>query len=113
MEGSGQAEGPPQFDHGRRRTDLGSRYTDGEGMTTVMSVPDRLAKLAELYRSRNTEYGAAYKHFGNVLIGLFPDGLTLKTAEDFNRFTIFTHAMGKMVRYSRAFLKGGHPDSLD
>lgn len=82
-------------------------------MMSVTSVPNRLKLLGELYEDRNKTYGAAYKQFGDVLLGLFPEGLQLKTEEDFCRFAIFVHSMGKMVRYARAFNRGGHPDSLN
>lgn len=80
---------------------------------TVASVPDRLKRLGALFEDRNKTYGAAYKYFGKTLAGMFPNGLTLKTEEDFNRFAIFVLAAGKFCRYARAFDKGGHPDSLN
>lgn len=77
------------------------------------SVPDRLKLLGELFLKRNKTYGAAYKFFGKTLLGMFPDGLSLKTEEDFNRFALFVLLTGKLTRYARVFSEGGHPDSLD
>jgi hypothetical protein len=78
-----------------------------------MSVPDRLAKLAEIYRSRNAVYGDTYKRFGKVMMALFPEPLTLSTEEDWNRMALFFHKADKIARYASSFTKGGHVDSLD
>jgi hypothetical protein len=79
----------------------------------VMPVPDRLVKLADLYRERNKSYGSAYKFFGKTLLGMFPNGLKLETEDDFNRFALFVLLTGKLTRYARVFASGGHADSLD
>ena len=76
-------------------------------------VSDALANLGEIYRERNETYGDSYHKFGEVLEVLFPNGLTLNNASDFNRFICFFSAMGKLVRYSNSFDTGGHIDSLD
>jgi hypothetical protein len=77
------------------------------------SVPDRLQALGDLYRERNKLYGNNYKEFGAIMAGMFPEGLTLTTVEDFNRFTIFVQAFAKFTRYAKAIKTGGHADSLD
>lgn len=77
------------------------------------SVPDHLAQLGELYRERNATYTNNYKWFGRVMLALFPGGLLLETAEDFNRFGVFVQIVGKISRYAPRFAKGGHADSLD
>lgn len=77
------------------------------------TVPERLAALGKIHQERGKVYGDDYKHFGKVLAGLFPEGLTLKTADDFTRFGLFVQMATKMNRYSRQFHNGGHVDSLD
>ena len=77
------------------------------------SVPQALSDLGSLYEERNALYKDNYLHFGATMVGLFPSGITLKTAEDFNRFCIFVQMMHKQSRYARSILSGGHPDSLD
>jgi hypothetical protein len=72
-----------------------------------------LANAAKIYKSRNEEYGDAYKKFGNLVIALFPDGVVLKTKEDFDRWGVLTILLSKIQRYCANFNKGGHPDSLD
>lgn len=79
----------------------------------MTTVPDRLAKLGGLFNSRNLTYGDAYKRFGPIMANMFPDGVTLKTEEDFNRFGILIHLIGKMTRYAASFDGEGHSDSLD
>jgi hypothetical protein len=76
-------------------------------------VADALRKLGDLYAQRNAIYGDSYHKFGELLETLFPDGLTLHGASDFNRFICYTQALGKLTRYAPNFHKGGHADSLD
>jgi hypothetical protein len=77
------------------------------------SVPEALSELGELYWQRNALYGDNYKFFGKVLLGLFPNGLHLRTEEDFNRFGVFVQIVSKVSRYAQTFSDGGHGDSLD
>lgn len=77
------------------------------------TVPEMLAALGDLYRKRNKLYKNNYKHFGTVMFGMFPNGVTLRTAEEFNRFAIFVQLVAKLTRYGQSFADGGHVDSLD
>jgi hypothetical protein len=79
----------------------------------VASVPDRLVVLGRLYKQRNALYGDNYKHFGHVMVGMFPQGVTLETEEEFNRFTLLINIVHKATRYARGLKAGGHIDSLD
>lgn len=79
----------------------------------MKSVPRALADLGKLYRQRNKLYGSNYKHFGMVLHGMFPNGLTVKGPEEFNRLALFLQLVHKLTRYARAMPKKGHVDSLD
>ncbi len=76
-------------------------------------VGDRLRKAAGIFDERSQLYGDNYKFFGQVMIGLFPRGLTLKTPDDFARFALYTLAVVKDTRYAQQFHEGGHADSLD
>jgi hypothetical protein len=75
------------------------------------TVPDMLEELADLYRERNKMYGDNYKTHGDVMMALFPDGLKLKTASDFNRYSCFKEIMTRAGRYAFNFHNGGHEDS--
>lgn len=76
-----------------------------------MRVPAILTESAQTYYERNSMYGDNYKLFGEMMMKMFPDGLVLKTPDDFNRFNMFTQCVGKMTRYAQMFDKGGHQDS--
>lgn len=79
-----------------------------------VKVPDRLAALGDIYRERNAVYGDSFRTFGVVMIGLFPQGLELRSVDDWNRLSLVTHMVDKLVRYSFNFTtSGGHIDSLD
>lgn len=82
-------------------------------MTDVKKVPEALSDLGKLYEERNELYKDNYKHFGKVMMGLFPNGLKLESPEEFCRFGLFVHVMTKATRYSNQFKEGGHIDSLD
>jgi len=79
-------------------------------MTTVSK---RLQELAKIHADRQKVYGDNYNHIGTVMMGMFPNGLELKSAEDFNRLHLFYHLVGKLSRYARQMPGGGHDDSLD
>lgn len=78
-----------------------------------MKVPERLSALGALYEERNKLYKDNYKHFGKVLKGMFPNGLTLNTEEEFNRFAIFIQLVHKNTRLAQGIASGVHQDSCD
>lgn len=75
-------------------------------------VPAKLRECAALYEERNKVYGDNYLKFGVVMAEIFPNGITLNTAEDFNRFGIFVQKVSKLTRYASQYENGGHDDSL-
>lgn len=79
----------------------------------VNSVPENLRHAADIFEERSKIYGDNYKRFGYIMVGLFPNGLSLKSPEDFGRMGVFVQIVSKMTRYAEQFEKGGHPDSLD
>jgi hypothetical protein len=76
-------------------------------------VYDMLAALSRINKERGALYGYDYLHLGEAMVGFFPNGLELRTAEDFNRFALFVHLGTKLNRYAQQIKKGGHVDSLD
>ena len=80
---------------------------------TIKKVPEALSDLGKLYEERNKLYKDNYKNFGKILIGFFPQGITLKTEEELNRFALFMQTVHKQSRYAHSLLEGGHADSLD
>ena len=81
---------------------------------TVKSVTQAIKDLARIHEDRRPLYGDDFLHVGEVMLGLFPRGLTLRTSVDFNRFVLLVHQVTKVSRYAQCMAKGqGHPDSLD
>lgn len=60
---------------------------------------------------RQRTYNSGHRRQGAALAALFPDGLTLKTPEDFAHFMLFDMVMVKVTRYADHFETGGHQDS--
>lgn len=78
---------------------------------TTKSVPELLRACATTYEERNKLYGDNYKKFGRVMEAMFPEGLTLRSIQDFNRYGIFVQCASKLMRYAENLNKGGHQDS--
>lgn len=81
--------------------------------TNVATVTQRIQDLAEIHGDRKATYGEDFLRIGPSLAAIFPEGVSLKTPEDFTRFALFCQAHGKLMRYGARFAEGGHPDSLD
>lgn len=76
------------------------------------NVPEMLREAAATYEERNKLYGDNYKNFGKVMVGMFPNGLAVRSESDWNRLGVFVQIASKMTRYAEQFTKGGHDDSL-
>lgn len=76
-----------------------------------LSVPEILRSGADTYEQRNKTYGDNYKHYGALLMSMFPRGLTLNTPEDWNRLALIFACANKLSRYTWSFSAGGHVDS--
>lgn len=74
------------------------------------TAADILREAALTYEERNKVYGDNYLRVGVVMAGFFPEGVILKTVEDFNRFHIFMLGVVKQTRYTVNW-KDGHRDS--
>ncbi len=76
-------------------------------------VAKSLRELGKIYDERSAVYGDNYLHFGKVMVGVFPHGITLVTEADHCRYSVFSTSLVKHTRYGQMFEKGGHDDSLD
>lgn len=76
----------------------------------MKNAADILAEMAETYRERNKVYGDNYKRVGAVMQAMFPDGVDLKTEEDFNVWHLFELMVVKMTRFANSDLS--HEDSI-
>lgn len=63
--------------------------------------PDQiLENMAETFRKRNKVYGDNYMKVGAIMKILFPNGVTLQTPEDFNRWHLFELMIVKLTRFT-------------
>jgi len=76
-------------------------------------VTELLNRMAKLYAERNAVYKDNYLKVGGVMEALFPEGMVLKTAEDYNRWHLLELAIVKLTRYANQYEKGGHADSIE
>lgn len=79
----------------------------------MKDVADRLTELANIFKDRNKLYKDNYRTTGAVIKSMFPDGVFLRTEEEFNRFYLFVMLIHKMTRAFKAFPYKSHDDSLD
>lgn len=76
-----------------------------------LNVPEQFKSAAELFEKRAKAYGNNYWKCAHIMQTLFPEGLVLKTEEDFVRKQFLEHIVNKVTRYSNNFTLGGHADS--
>lgn len=74
------------------------------------NAADILADMAETFRERNKVYGDNYKRVGDVMIALFPNGVNISTAEEFNKWHLFELMIVKLTRFANSNLT--HIDSI-
>ena len=82
---------------------------------TERTVGEKLAALGKIYDQRGKVYGKDYHHTGKALAAMFPDGLTLKTPEQFRKHMILCFMLAKLMRHANSIMVTGegHLDSLD
>lgn len=74
------------------------------------NAADILAEMADTYRERNKVYGDNYKRVGDVMVALFPDGVNIKTDDQFNVWHLFELMIVKLTRFANSGLT--HVDSI-
>lgn len=70
-----------------------------------------LQTALETYKERNARYKDSFSRWGPVFQALFPDGIQIQTADDWNRITCLGHIIDKLVRYTTDF-QNPHADSV-
>lgn len=100
---------------GRQEYDaIGCRLVHNDGPTSGDPyVTKLLGDMAKLYAERNAVYKDNYKMVGRIMEAMFPDGIELRTAEEFNRWHLFELAIVKLSRYAVQYKSGGHQDSIE
>jgi hypothetical protein len=84
---------------------------DRAGYEPMGGAAGILEQAADTYRERNAEYGENYRVFGRVMDALFPDGLTIKGVDEWNRFHLWLLSVVKLTRYVQNW-EAGHEDSI-
>ena len=59
-----------------------------------------MREALDTYNERRAEYGPSELKFGKVMDALFPNGLILKSADDWSRVGILVQIVSKLTRYS-------------
>lgn len=80
-------------------------------MENLRNPADFLHAAAELFESRNEDYGNTWVMTGEVMKALFPDGINLQTEHDFSKFNTIQLMALKLMRICAHF-DSGHIDSL-
>jgi hypothetical protein len=78
----------------------------------MKTAAEFLREGAKTFEERNAIYGNNYLNVGNAMVGFFPNGVTLKTVDDWNRMHILLLAIVKKTRYCNQWNSGGHSDSI-
>lgn len=74
------------------------------------TVPEIMRDGAATYEARQKVYGDNYKNYGKVMMGLFPNGLTIDSEEAWIHLGSIHNCVTKLGRYC-ADIKKGHKDS--
>lgn len=86
------------------------RYKERE--TDLPFVAEKLHDLADLFAERNAVYKDNFRMVGRIMEAMFPEGITLKTADEHNKFHLFMLKIVKLSRYAINY-EQGHVDSSD
>lgn len=76
-----------------------------------MDIQEIFDSMKATFAERNKAYGDSYRQMGPVMTAIFPNGLTIQTSDEWQRFGAFFMIICKAVRYAEAFKAGGHIDS--
>jgi hypothetical protein len=76
-----------------------------------MNAAEILQKAAQTFLERQKVYRDNATIYGETMHALFPQGITLTTADDHHRFHLFALAIVKLTRYVKQWNEGGHSDS--
>lgn len=67
-----------------------------------MSVEKSIEEALETFKERGQQYsGDTWDEVGEITRLLYPNGILLRTREDFARFHIMQWLVGKLVRFAR------------
>ena len=72
------------------------------------AISQQFLENAHLFEERNEVYGDGFVHFGPVMAALFPGGMEVVTADDWNRVGLLIQIVSKLTRWAA---NPGHSDS--
>lgn len=75
-----------------------------------MNIDNTLAEMGKTFSQRNAVYKDNYVIVGRVMSAFFPDGVTLKTPADFEKWHLFELKIIKLTRFVASDLT--HKDSI-
>lgn len=104
-------KGDVAIEHIRTEEELKERSLANDTSNGFPEVGALLRNCADTFDERNAVYGNNYQMVGNLMVALHPEGITLKTADDHNRFHLWMLKVVKMSRYAKNYTEGGHEDS--
>ena len=70
-----------------------------------------LVNMAHTYEQRRGQYGPSEQRFADIMLSLFPTGLTLSTRSDWVRYGLFHQLISKLARYVKSW-SDPHIDSV-
>lgn len=78
-----------------------------------MEVPNLLEEAKQIFNERGAVYGKNYYQAGKLLTALFPEGISLRTEDEFLRFITFYMVLLKAGRYAQVLARGEfHKDTI-
>jgi hypothetical protein len=77
----------------------------------MATVEEILHEATALFKERSAAYRDNHERLANTLVAMFPEGITLKTAQDHARFILFVLTLVKQTRYAVQW-EHGHQDSI-
>lgn len=84
----------------------------GHANLRAKNAGDILIDGGKTFLERHKVYGNNFLKVGNMMVAMFPDGLTITTPEDWVRLELLIMKVVKFSRYAENFTKGGHKDSI-
>lgn len=78
--------------------------------TAALGVPEILEEMASTFRERNKVYGDNWRMVGKMMAVMFPQGVQLVAAEDYDVWHLFELVIVKLSRFAISDLE--HQDSI-
>lgn len=63
------------------------------------TVPEIFEDNIKTYKERMETYGPTYRQYGHIMMGLFPKGIFVADAEQWNRLGVVQACVTKLARY--------------